>query len=333
VKRALVLAFVAGAVLALAAAGRFYALVQPLTEDAPEQLFTVERGWGMSRVARALEDAGLVRSAPATEWYARASGLADQIKAGEYDLSPSWSVRTIVDRIALGRIKTYRVVIPEGLRASEIATRLEDAGLVDAAAFLKVAMDRGFAHSLGIEGESLEGYLFPETYHLPGNLSPEVVAQILVNQFQRTWQEIDPEARRRSMSIHDVVTLASIVEKETGAPEERPVIAAVFHNRLRKGMRLETDPSVIYGIPDFDGNLKKSHLLDRSNPYNTYQLAGLPPGPIASPGIDALRAVVEPASSDYLYFVSRNDGTHHFSRGYREHQNAVNRYQKRRGSR
>jgi UPF0755 protein len=126
------------------------------------------------------------------------------------------------------------------------------------------------------------------------------------------------------------VTLASIVEKETGVPEERPLIAAVFHNRLRRRMRLETDPTVIYGIPNFDGNIKKKHLLDKSNPYNTYKIMGLPPGPIASPGIDALRAVLEPAESEYLYFVSRNDGTHHFSNSYREHVNAVNRYQKRR---
>jgi UPF0755 protein len=128
--------------------------------------------------------------------------------------------------------------------------------------------------------------------------------------------------------MRDVVTLASIVEKETGVPEERPLIASVFRNRLNRGMRLQTDPSVIYGIPDFDGNLRRRHLNDADNPYNTYRISGLPPGPIASPGADALRAVVNPAETDYLYFVSRNDGTHAFSSSYREHVLAVNRYQK-----
>ena len=130
--------------------------------------------------------------------------------------------------------------------------------------------------------------------------------------------------------MREVVTLASIVEKETGAPEERPLIAGVFRNRLDRGMRLESDPTVIYGIPDFDGNLRRVHLDDDANPYNTYRIAGLPPGPIANPGAASLRAVVRPAETDYLYFVSRNDGTHVFSRSYREHLNAVNRYQKRR---
>jgi UPF0755 protein len=127
------------------------------------------------------------------------------------------------------------------------------------------------------------------------------------------------------------VTLASIVEKETAVPEERPLIAAVFRNRLRRQMRLETDPTVIYGIEDFDGNLRRIHLEDETNPYNTYRIPGLPPGPIASPGGDALRAVVRPAESDYLFFVSRGDGTHQFSRTYREHVGAVDRFQRRQG--
>jgi UPF0755 protein len=133
--------------------------------------------------------------------------------------------------------------------------------------------------------------------------------------------------------MRETVILASIVEKETGAPHERPLIAAVFLNRLQRGMRLETDPTVIYGIPDFDGNLRRRDLENRENPYNTYVIAGLPPGPIASPGREALLAVVEPAESDYLFFVSRNDGTHRFSRTFAEHELAVNEFQKKRRSR
>ena len=155
------------------------------------------------------------------------------------------------------------------------------------------------------------------------------MARILVEHFQDAWRELAPKAESAGLAMRETVILASIVEKETGAPEERPLIAGVFLNRLGRGMRLETDPSVIYGIADFDGNLTRAHLEDESNPYNTYRIPGLPPGPIANPGAEALRAVVEPAETEYLFFVSRNDGTHVFSRSYREHANAVNRYQRR----
>ena len=152
-------------------------------------------------------------------------------------------------------------------------------------------------------------------------------------QFKRVWSGIEAEAQRQGRSMKDVVTLASIVEKETGVPDERPLIATVFLNRLKKGMRLETDPTVIYGIEDFDGNLRRVHLRDSSNPYNTYRIPALPPGPIASPGEAALRAVLWPKPSPFLYFVSRNDGTHKFSTTYREHVIAVNRFQRRRRNR
>jgi UPF0755 protein len=300
--------------------------------EATEQSFMVRRGATMGKVARELEAVGLIRSATAIEWLARANGIAGELRAGEYALSGSLSSRQILDHLTKGRVVTYRVGLPEGIRASEIAQRLSQAQLADADAFLEAVADAELAKELGVEGETLEGYLYPETYRFSRGLDPREIAATMVDQFLRVWKDIAPLAEERGMSMREVVTLASIVEKETGAPEERPVIAAVFLNRLDRGMRLETDPAVIYGIEDFDGNIKKKHLLDPSNPYNTYRHSGLPPGPIASPGADALRAVVEPAQSDYLFFVSMNDGTHKFSRTYREHANAVNRYQKRRRS-
>jgi UPF0755 protein len=150
----------------------------------------------------------------------------------------------------------------------------------------------------------------------------------MVDHFFAVWREVEPRAAARGLSMREVVILASLIEKETGAPQERPLIAAVFLNRLGRGMRLETDPAVIYGIPNFDGNLRRAHLADVTNPYNTYQHGGLPPGPIASPGAAALSAVVDPAEADYLYFVARKDGTHQFSRSYGEHVRAVNRFQR-----
>ena len=298
--------------------------------NASPQFFTVKRGAGLKQVAGALEAAGLVRDARAVEWYTRLKELDGKLQAGEYELSAAWPTRVIIDRLTTGRVRTYKVVLPEGIRASEIATRLAAAEVVDAQAFMALVEDPAFTHSLGIEADRLEGYLFPETYRLPRGLDTARVIRILVSEFDQAWADVAPLAAKRGMSQHEIVTLASIVEKETAAPEERPLIAAVFVNRLERGMRLETDPTVIYGIADFDGNLRRVHLRDASNPYNTYKIKALPPGPIANPGLDALRAVVQPAETEYLYFVSKNNGTHHFSKTYREHTNAVNEYQKRR---
>lgn len=325
-----------GVLFGLAAAGAalgawlLASRLEPLAPGSSEAIpFTVERGRGLRQVANGLERAGLIRSADAAVVIGRLRGWDASVKAGEYDLSPGRSAEEILEKIIQGRVRTYKAVLPEGIRATEIAERLEQAGLARRDAFLRVVGDEAFAKSLGVPAGSLEGYLYPETYEIPGDLPAEDVARILVEQFNAAWADIEPEAKKLSLSKHEIVTLASIVEKETAAPEERPLIAAVFLNRLRKGMRLETDPTVIYGIPDFDGNLRRRDLQDKSNPYNTYQIFGLPPGPIASPGADALRAVVKPAETDYLYFVSRNDGTHKFSKTYREHVNAVNRYQRR----
>jgi UPF0755 protein len=298
-----------------------------------ETSFTVEPGRSLRQVARALESAGLVRDAGTVVWLARYRGWESKLKAGEYLLSPGWTTEEVLEPIVAGRVRTYTAVLPEGLRAIEVAERLEQAGLARRDEFLRVVHDPQFAKSVGVPAATLEGYLYPETYQVPRDLPAEELARILVEHFDAAWREIEPAARALPLSKHQIVTLASIVEKETSAPEERPLIAGVFLNRLRQGMRLETDPAVIYGIDGFDGNLRKRDLQNRENPYNTYQIAGLPPGPIANPGVAALRAVVEPAQTDYLFFVSRNDGTHEFSRSYRDHVNAVNRFQKRRVNR
>ena len=305
--------------------------LSPVAPDAGEVLFVVERGDPLSAIAGRLEDEGIARDARALSWLARLRGLEAGVRAGEYLLSGSLSAYEILDRLSEGRVATHNVSVPEGFTARQIAARLAAAGLVDAAAFEAAVNDPDLAAELGVEAATLEGYLFPETYVLPRGLSPAEIAAMFVRQLDAAWGELAAAAEARGLSRHAVVTLASIVEKETGAPEERPLIASVFANRLERGMRLESDPTIIYGIPDFDGNLRRRDLEDEDNPYNTYQHGGLPPGPIANPGIDALRAVVEPADSDYLFFVSRNDGTHEFSESYRQHVNAVDRYQLKRG--
>ncbi|MDH3519185.1 MAG: endolytic transglycosylase MltG [Myxococcales bacterium] len=325
---ALVALLVAGGALTFLAVRQ----LAPVAEEAPEVLFVVERGDSLARVAQKLEREGLVRNAAVVKWLARLRGLASKLHAGEYRFAASLAPGAMLERIAAGRVATHEVSLPEGFTAAQIGERLAAHGIVDAAAFAAAVQDAELAAQLAVPAAGLEGYLFPETYRLPRGLAASDVARILVEQFQRAWQDLEPEARERGLEMHAVVTLASIVEKETGAPEERPLIASVFANRLARNMRLESDPTVIYGIPDFDGNLQRRDLDDAANPYNTYQIQGLPPGPIANPGIDSLRAVVRPAETDYLYFVSKNDGTHQFSSSYRDHINAVNRFQRRRAS-
>jgi UPF0755 protein len=304
--------------------------LSPPAQSAESVDFRIAPGSTLGSVTRDLEAAGLVRSARAVEWLGRYRGVAAELRSGEYELSAELSAREILDRLVEGRVRTYEIVIPEGWNAAQIAERLDETGLVERAAFLGAALDPEVARRLGVEGDTLEGYLFPETYQLARGLEAEEVAAAFVDEFLARWAELSPLARAQGRSMKEVVTLASIVEKETGADGERPLIASVFLNRLARGMRLESDPTTIYGIPDFDGNLRRVHLEDEGNPYNTYRIRALPPGPIANPGADALRAVLEPSEGDYLYFVSRNDGTHKFSRTYREHVEAVNRFQRRR---
>ncbi len=322
-----------GGVLALAA--RWF-WVTPRAEAAAPLLFVVEPGEPLAHVAQRLTRADLIRGgerlgAHAFVWLARATGRERGAKHGEYDLSAALSPQRILDRLVEGRVKTYELVLPEGLRLDEIAARIQAAGIARAPALERRARDGRFARSLGVPADSLEGYLAPETYRF-GRKTPEDVAlRRMVLEFFAKWTEADHERLARSgFTLHQVVTLASVVEKETGSPAERPRIAGVFRNRLRIGMRLQSDPTVIYGLVvtrgGFDGNLRRVDL-EADTAYNTYTRAGLPPGPIASAGMSSIRAVLEPEASRDLYFVSRNDGTHVFAATLRDHVANVNRYQ------
>jgi len=256
------------------------------------------------------------------------------IKSGEYELSTALTPIEILDKISSGQVKTWPVTLPEGLTLEEVAARIAHERIAHADGLLALARDPSFARGLGIEADSLEGYLFPETYRFRRSSEPGDVLATLVEQLHSAFTPEDHARLAASkMSLHEVVTLASIVEKETGTAHERPRIAAVFHNRLRRGMRLQSDPTVIYGILRergvFDGNLRRRDL-EHATPYNTYTRGGLPPGPISSTSMASIRAVLSPEDVPYLYFVSQNDGTHYFSKTLREHVNAVNRYQKRR---
>jgi UPF0755 protein len=303
----------------------------PASADPTLRVVSVPKGTSFRVVASELKKAGLIRDFDRFLLAARLKNAYKNTKAGEYEFSASMPPVEILGMLIEGKVKLHPLTIPEGYNIREIAAALEKAGLADKDEFIRTANDRGLAASLGLPGKSLEGFLFPDTYIFTRGMTVQEIVTKMTDRFKSVYTlEFDSIARKKGMELDKVITLASIIEKETGAGEERGLISAVFHNRLKKRIRLQSDPTVIYGIEDFDGNLTKKHLKTRT-PYNTYMKYGLPPGPIANPGRAAIEAAINPEKEDYLYFVSRNDGTHYFSRSLREHNNAVNVYQKRAG--
>ena len=332
----------AGLVLVLAAVGAIAlgasALREPANPSGESQVFWVNPSEPLDGVARRLDVASLLPKRPffgprAVVLYAKFTGKDRAIKSGEYDLSPALSPIAIVDKLVLGQVKMHEVTLPEGLRLDEIAARLQQAGITDAEEFMARARDPVLARREGLEADTFEGYVYPETYRFRRDTPPEELLARTVAELREKLSAEDFKAiRDAGLSLHQVITLASIVEKESVPGPERPMIARVYLNRLQIGMRLQSDPTVIYGVlqthGSFDGDLKIVDLRE-DNAWNTYTRAGLPPGPIANPSLDAIRAVLHPADVPYLYFVSRNDGTHEFSATLTEHNKAVKRYQMR----
>jgi len=288
----------------------------------------IPKGASFKGVVRILDEYRLLRSPTGFYLMARLRGVTERVQAGEYELSTTMLPAVILHKLVTGDVMKYRITIPEGYTVRQIALRLKEQGIIeDEEQFLSLAFSTDFAAGLGIDGKGVEGYLFPDTYLLPKGVSPIEIINTMVGKFKRVYgPDFSWRAAELGMTDREIVTLASIIEKETGVPEERPFISAVFHNRLKRGIPLCSDPTVIYGIAGFDGNLRKRDL-EKMTPYNTYLKRGLPPGPIANPGRAALLAALYPAPVQYLYFVSRNDGSHYFSNTLREHNEAVCRYQ------
>ena len=305
-------------------------LVSPANKEGVNQVFVVKEGSSLKEVAGELEKGGLITNKTLFVLWARVKGYGKGVRAGEYSLSPAMAPIQLLEILRKGLVILHAVTIPEGFTRHQIADLLEAKGLADKKHFLELTQDEALLRQYGISGPSLEGYLFPDTYHFSRGTPTLAIIDTMVRRFRQEVTPLMEQARGTGTKFENVVILASIVEKETGRPEERPLIASVFLNRLRLGMRLESDPTVIYGMENFKGNLKKGDLMERT-PYNTYVIHGLPPGPIANPGLDSIKAVIDPARSDYLYFVSKNDGSHHFSKTLAEHNRAVEVYQKRRG--
>ena len=289
----------------------------------------VKKGASLQITAQNLYAEGLLTNTRLFTLWARLSGRDRGIKTGEYLFTRPLSPLTLLDRLEQGSILRQAVTIPEGFTFAQIAVLLEKKGLGTAESFLCVNADSQFLARWGLPANSLEGYLYPATYQFSLYASAEEILGTMIARFYAAMHvAMYRRAAELGLSLHELVTFASLVEKETGAAVERPLVAAVFHNRLRKGIRLQCDPTVIYGIKDFDGNITRRHLRTPS-PYNTYVIRGLPRGPIANPGLAALQATLYPVNSDYLYFVARGDGTHQFSTSLAEHNRAVRRFQKR----
>ena len=319
-------AIVALVVTALSAAFCSYA-GNPVDAAGRDVEIAIVRGSNFSAVVDLLDEAGLIGRRQYFLLLAYVKDAPKRIRAGEYELNSSMTPQDILDRLMEGRVKGYRIAIPEGFTLRQIAARLAAREIVDEERFLTLARDRTFLSSLDIPRASAEGYLFPDTYVFSQSMDEGRVITFMVDQFRsRITTEMKKEAEKLGFTVDEIVTLASIIEKEGGKRDEKPLVAAVFHNRLKRKMRLQSDPTVIYGIEEFDGNLKKRHLEEKT-PYNTYQIGGLPPGPICNPGMDALLAALYPAPVNYLYFVSKNDGTHHFSSNLKSHNKAVITYQ------
>jgi len=294
----------------------------------------IEPGQSFEATAKMLAAEGVVRDADGLRLLARLTDKAGKVKAGEFEVSTGWTPTQLLDFLTTSKGVQHKLAAPEGLPMRQIARLAEEAGLCSAAAFLKAASDPKLLAKYDIPAATAEGFLFPNTYLFTRKRGDDgtYVVEAMLKEFRRQAEAIWPGDKPAGKNLLAAVTLASIVEKETGVDAERPRVAGVFVNRLAKGMLLQTDPTIIYGLGEkFNGNLTRANLEDTANPYNTYVRPGLPPGPICSPGLKSLQAVAAPEAHDLYYFVATGEGEHKFSKTLDEHVNAVNKYQRGRG--
>ena len=298
--------------------------------EGAEQFVEIPSGSGSIAIARRLADAGVVHDVNRFRMALWITGAGRRLQAGEYRFDHPMSAREVADKLARGDVYVHPITFPEGLTIRQMAALYESKGFGEAKAFIAAASSAELVQDIDPQARDLEGYLFPETYTLPRRATAEQLIARMVAGFRKALTpDIESAATARGLTVRQLVTLASIVEKETGNKDERPLVAAVYSNRLQIGMGLQCDPTVIYALERagrYDGNLRREDLQFDS-PYNTYRYAGLPPGPIASPGRAALQAAASPASVSYLYFVSKNDGSHAFASTLDEHNRNVQQYQ------
>ena len=323
--------------LVLAAAVGFWArqrLMTPYQGYAANEVFVeLPSGTGVAGIASRLSAAGVIPDPLTFRLMVRLTGADRRLQAGEYRFAGPASPTAVMERLVAGDVYTHAVTFPEGLTIAEMGEIFEKSGLGTAEDFVSSASDVKLVSAYDTHARSLEGYLFPATYALGRRAGSEGAVRAMIGGFDRAFDSnLRAEASARGLTMREVLTLASLIEKETAVPEERPIVSAVLQNRLRIGMPLQCDPTVIYALMQarrWNGNIRKVDL-EMNSPYNTYVVRGLPPGPIASPGRASLEAAVRPADVPYLYFVSRNDGSHVFAQTLAEHNRNVAKYQGRR---
>jgi UPF0755 protein len=306
-------------------------LNSPASDSNEEIVYEVVPGKTFARVSKELESQKIISNSALFNLFARLRGQSSKMKVGEYLFRPNMRPLEVLEVLTSGKSIGRNFTVSEGLNIYEIAELVASTGISTRDEFLQLTQDPQFVQSLlGEAHPSLEGYLYPETYQVTKYTELKTLVRSMVQKFLHVYASVEPTAKAMGWSRHQVVTLASIIEKETGAPEERPLISSIFHNRLSKGMMLQTDPTVLYAkmLKTKNPEISITRLdLMMDDDYNTYKRKGLPPGPIANPGSEALRAAVNPAKSEYLFFVSQNNGTHIFSKDYSDHQKAVMRFQ------
>jgi UPF0755 protein len=299
--------------------------------DGPPIIFEIKPGQSFANINYKLQKQDLISNAKIFHKYAKFKDQLTNFKAGNYEIPSQSDMSDILTLLTSGKSLTVKITIPEGKNLYEIAKILEQKEITSSVDFIKKSKNHEFIKKLKINNTTTEGYLYPDTYYFSKNTSPSLIITTMLHQFNAKTKNLNFE--QSNLTKPQIITLASIIEKETGAASERPRISGVFHNRLQKKMRLQSDPTTIYGIFEkFNGNLRKKHLLQKT-PYNTYKISGLPIGPISNPGLASIKAALSPEKHNYLYFVSKNDGTHIFTKTYKEHSNAVDYWQKRRSSR
>lgn len=314
--------------------GIFYMIryLSPVDLQARPTQVKIAHGMSSIAIANQLADGHLIHSRWAFLVATHLTDATHRLQVGSYRLSAAMDMPQIIDHLTTGKVITHQLVVPEGLTVAQIAKLWETTGFGTAAAFNEVVRDPKWQLNYGIDAETLEGYLFPNTYRFPDGTRPDAVIKIMLDEFKRRWaDEFCRAAETLEFSKHEIITLASIIETEARVSEERPLISAVFHNRLRRGWKLQADPTALYGLGNPDRPPRAADLRT-DTPYNTYIYKGLPPGPICNPGAASISAALQPAPVDYMYFVAIGEGKHHFSKTLREHQNMINRIKRRRRS-
>ncbi len=327
--RRTVLGLFSGVLISLMTLGGFWWLNQPIGGTIqPHLLIDIPPGTLFTQVSRILHQNHLI----GPEWFFTLLGRVQRVDRniipGEYELHAGMRPTELLAKLVKGEVYQHAITIPEGYNIIQIADVLDEKNLARKEEILQLTRDQVFIRSLNIQAATLEGYLFPDTYLFSRYTPPESIIRTFVKRFhEMVIPDLKDRAMRVGMTIQEVLTLASVVEKETGLATERPLVSGVFHNRLQRGIPLQSDPTVIYALDSFDGNIRKGDLSVNS-PYNTYKVRGLPPGPIANPGLAAIHAALYPTPTDFVYFVARNDGSHQFSVTLADHNKAVDKYQR-----